>query len=54
MEQGRLIGGGIVLLLGVAFLLMNFGLLPSDVWKLWPIILIVIGASILLRSEKKK
>jgi len=49
-----MIGGAILLFLGVVFLLMNFGILSYELWKLWPVILIVIGAGLLLKDEKKK
>lgn len=41
----RINAGGIVLILiGVFFLLTNFGLLPWDqIWKFWPVILIAAG-----------
>lgn len=54
MERNRMIGGAILLFLGVVFLLMNFGILPYDLWKLWPAILIIIGAGLLMKDEKKK
>jgi hypothetical protein len=47
MEIGRIIGGSILLLLGIAFLLTNYGLLSEEIWKLWPLILIIIGVGIL-------
>jgi len=50
METGRLIGGSIVLVLGIAFLLSNYGLLSADVWKLWPVFLILVGLGILFQG----
>jgi hypothetical protein len=50
MRTGGLIGGVLLIVLGFVFLLTNYGILSSEVWKLWPLILIVIGASILFRQ----
>jgi hypothetical protein len=54
MRLGRLLWGLIVIFIGVIFLLINFGYLNSsvwaNVWQLWPLILVVIGLSILGRS----
>ena len=47
-------GGVVLLFMGVVFLLMNYGILSSDLWKLWPVLLIVVGAGILLKDEKKR
>jgi len=54
MERNRMIGGAVLLFLGVVFLLMNFGILSYELWKLWPAILIIIGAGLLMKDEKKK
>jgi hypothetical protein len=46
------IGAVILIVLGVLFLLSNFGLIPrlgSLFAQWWPVILIVVGASMLLR-----
>jgi hypothetical protein len=41
-------GGGIVLLLlGVAFLASNLGLIPLHIWQMWPLILIGLGVMML-------
>ena len=40
--NGR-IGGGITLAVGAAFLADNLGLLPINVWDLWPVLLIGLG-----------
>jgi len=50
----NVIGGLIMVLIGVAFLLANYGLLFYDFWKLWPLILIAIGAGMLMRDDRKK
>jgi len=45
--------GLVILLLGLSFLLSNFGILSLRfVWNLWPLILIFIGISILLNHER--
>lgn len=54
MERNRMIGGAVLLFLGVVFLLMNYGFLSSDFWKMWPIILIIIGAGLLFKEGGKK
>lgn len=50
MKSGRLIGGIILIFIGIVSLLANFGLLPSNIFvqlfKLWPLILIIIGIKI--------
>jgi len=53
METGRLVGGGIMLVMGLLFLLANYGILSPEMWKLWPLIFIVIGAAILVGTEKR-
>ena len=54
VEKNRMIGGVIVLFMGVMFLLMNYGILPYDFWKLWPFIPIIIGAGMLLGDKEEK
>lgn len=36
-------GGLILILIGVFFLLMNFHIIPWDLKRLWPVLLIVLG-----------
>ena len=43
-----LAGPLILIAIGLLFLLNNFGLLPIDLWKLWPLILILIGLELIL------
>lgn len=51
-DDGHLILGVILLLLGAYFLLTNFGYgLPFDLGKLWPVIIIALGAYFLLRRR---
>lgn len=54
MRNGKTAGGVILILLGITFLLANYGLLTSEIWKLWPLILIAVGAFMLLKGEKEK
>ncbi|MFA5927001.1 MAG: DUF5668 domain-containing protein [Patescibacteria group bacterium] len=43
-----------LLLVGVVLLLQNLGLLPADSWDvIWPVLFIVLGASIIFRRAKK-
>lgn len=54
-DWGVLIPGGILLFLGVGFFLRTTGIFYwRDFSDYWPVILIVIGASIVLGSLKKK
>lgn len=42
-----------ILILGISFLLSNFGILSMRfIWNLWPLILVFIGVSILLNHER--
>lgn len=51
-DDGHIILGVILLLLGAYFLLTNFGYgLPFDLGKLWPVIIIALGAYFLLRRR---
>lgn len=44
--------GLIILALGVYFLLGNFAVFPKfDLWKLWPVVLVLVGFSILRRRS---
>lgn len=46
MAFRRRFGGALILiLLGVFFLLINFNVIPWDLKKLWPVILIVLGVA---------
>jgi len=53
---GRLVAGLILIALGLAFTLDNLGLVDvelNNVWRFWPLFLIVIGAAKLLRLEER-
>jgi len=39
--------GGVLLVLGLLFLLQNLGILPFGVGRLWPVILIILGLSLI-------
>ena len=54
--SGRIIAGVLFVTFGFFFMLSEFDLIPYwfDIHKLWPVILIVIGIYILLRSGKKE
>jgi|GEM_PF-1465476 len=51
---GTTYGAIIVILLGLYFLLQNFGLLPNnwDIGKLWPLVLIIPGIVFLVNRAK--
>jgi len=45
--------GTLLILLGILFLLKNLGILSGNLWDVfWPLILIALGLSILLKREK--
>ncbi len=48
-------GGWILIIIGVIFLLSNYDILEwNEIWKFWPVILIVIGFSLLFRRHEFK
>ncbi len=47
--------GGILIIVGVVFFLQYLGIVPENTWGLiWPLILIVIGLSILIRHTTRR
>ena len=51
-DPGTLLWGVVLLIVGVAFLLSNLGLLPAILWEQWgPILLIVIGLVLVFRRS---
>lgn len=52
MRENSFITPALLIILGLVFLLNNFGVLPwevwSTLWKFWPVLLILVGAEILL------
>jgi len=49
-----MVGGIVIIVLGIIFLLQNYGLLPSAFWgTLWPLILIIIGLNIVIKKNKQ-
>jgi phage shock protein C len=57
--DASLVGGVIFIALGVFFLMLNLGLLPWDIlrfwrWRvLWPVVVIVLGAAMLIRALRQ-
>jgi phage shock protein C len=52
-DRSHLIWGGILIAFGVIFLLQNYGfMLHFNPFKLWPIILVVIGFSMLNKQKE--
>lgn len=51
-RRGMFIGGLIVLGIGLIFLLSNLEILP-DIREMWPLILIVVGISLMIGSFYK-
>lgn len=46
-RRPRLLGPVVLIALGLLLLLNNLGWLPVDLWKLWPLVLILIGLEML-------
>ena len=44
----------LLVVVGVIALLTNLGLLTTDIWKWWPILLIIFGIYIFVLKKKKK
>lgn len=55
-DQGRVVTGLILLIIGSYFLLDKLDIVPHwfSVWKLWPLLLIGLGLSIVLKSKEQK
>jgi len=54
-QNGRFLAGAIILTVGIIFLLSNFfPFLGLGMKKLWPLIIVVIGASILLNPSRRE
>jgi len=50
--SGNKIGGWILIVLGAAFLASNLGWISfASLWKFWPIVLIVLGMSMILTRK---
>lgn len=41
-----------LVVMGLVFLAANMGMLPSSLWNLWPIILIVVGLGGLITADR--
>jgi predicted membrane protein len=51
LGMGGKVWGGAISMVGVVFLLQNFGIIQHDVWRfLWPGILILVGLAMLARA----
>jgi phage shock protein C len=54
-SSGSLIVGLILITIGAAFLLNEYDIIPDwDYWRLWPVIMIVIGLTYMVSSQKKE
>jgi predicted membrane protein len=52
-DNGRRLGGGIIAVAGMVLLARNLGYIHGDIWQLlWPVFLIFLGVSFLLRAIK--
>ncbi|MDD5290171.1 MAG: DUF5668 domain-containing protein [Patescibacteria group bacterium] len=46
--------GLLLVILGVLFLLRNFGILTASVWGiLWPAVIVILGLSMMFKKNKK-
>ncbi len=53
MERGSIWAGALLLFIGIAMLLANFGVIDYEhIVKLWPIVFIVIGAKMIYKWKK--
>jgi hypothetical protein len=43
-----------LVIMGFIFLASNLGMLPSEFWNFWPLILIVVGLGGLLTSDREE
>lgn len=43
-----------MIVMGLIFLASNLGLLPSEFWNLWPLILIIVGLGGLLTADRQE
>lgn len=51
-KTGRLVWGVLFLVLGVVFLLQNFGLISEiHLGRWWPVLLVAAGAAIVIRNR---
>jgi len=54
-SNGGLIAGVILILIGASYLLNEFDIIPDwDYGRLWPVILVAIGVSLIFAGQKKK
>jgi lia operon protein LiaF len=58
MYRGSLIGGIILVVIGMVFLMDNLGYTHVSVWRLfrdyWPVLIIWVGADMLYRAYRKE
>ena len=53
MRRRNLFWGGVLILLGVLFMLDNFNLLAVNIWGLfWPLLIIWVGLQMLFRPRR--
>jgi hypothetical protein len=53
-STAELAGGGIWMLVGGGLLLDNFDLIPISVWDLWPLVLVGVGVSLVVRGLRPR
>jgi hypothetical protein len=53
-KHGGVVPGVILVLLGLIFLLNNYGVTNVDIGRLWPLFLIVPGVFMLYRASERK
>ncbi|WP_432709491.1 PspC domain-containing protein [Pedobacter sp.] len=54
-DTGRTIGGLILLVIGLYFLMYEFNIIPHwfSLWRLWPLIFVAIGISLIAKSKRQ-
>lgn len=57
-DTGRTIGGLILLILGIYFLLKQMGFMPEwfnifKIYKLWPLAIVAVGISLIFRNQRR-
>lgn len=57
MNFSKIFWGLLIIFVGVCLLMVNFGLMSSEsfeqIWRLWPVVLIALGLSIMARGSNK-
>jgi uncharacterized membrane protein YhhN len=52
-HQGTFVSGVVFIVVGVVYLLSVLGSWSFDTWRLWPVVLIAVGATVLLGGTRR-